>query len=34
MDNILLAPFDGVIENVFVKEGDKASKTQMLIKIK
>ncbi len=34
MDNILLAPMDGVIENVFVKEGDKANKSQMLIKIK
>ncbi len=34
MNNVLLAPMNGVIENVFVKEGDNVNKTQMLIKIK
>ncbi|MFZ4741501.1 MAG: acetyl-CoA carboxylase biotin carboxyl carrier protein subunit [Bacteroidales bacterium] len=34
MDNVLLAPMDGVIENVFVKEGENVNKSQILIKIK
>ncbi len=34
MNNLLLSPMDGVIEDVFVKEGDNANKTQMLMKIK
>jgi biotin carboxyl carrier protein len=34
MNNLLLAPMDGVIEDVYVKEGDNANKTQMLMKIK
>ncbi len=34
MSNELVAPMDGVIADVFVKEGDTVNKTQMLIKIK
>jgi len=34
MNNLLLAPMDGVIEDVYVKEGENANKSQMLMKIK
>ncbi len=34
MDNVLLAPMDGVIEDVYVKEGENVNKSQILIKIK
>jgi biotin carboxyl carrier protein len=34
MNNVILSPVNGVIENVFVKEGDNVNKSQMVLKIK